>query len=203
MEEINGTSTPKVTRPDPLPNMEAIERFPQADRLVTKIGSTRKCLQRYEIYAPITRDEETTQARYGVSHEAVDEKGIRGFTTGPDYPGVGFDFDADPVVTQDPEKPDKPFIDYPIKPDGHNQMQVLMDGYKPGQKSEKGTAAAATKLKAQKYDSLRSGTDSMGLSEADFAEAADAPTEHERNIKLAALLARKAKELTRKVKSTT
>ena len=196
----NGTTITKVVRPDPLPNMKALEQIPQADRLITKIGSTRKCLQKYEVYAPVTRDEESTQARYGISHEEVDQKGIRGFTTGPDYPGVGFDFDADPVITQDPEKPDKPFIDYPLKSDGHNAMQVLMDGYKPGQKSEKGAAAAATKVKATKYDTLNAGLVGMGVDEAAIAEIAKLPTEPERQLAFADLMAKAAKTLAKKAR---
>ncbi len=196
----NGTTITKVVRPDPLPNMKALEQIPQADRLITKIGSTRKCLQKYEVYAPVTRDEESTQARYGISHEEVDQKGIRGFTTGPDYPGVGFDFDADPVITQDPEKPDKPFIDYPLKSDGHNAMQVLMDGYKPGQKSEKGAAAATTKVKATKYDTLNAGLIGMGVDEAAIAEIAKLPTEPERQLAFADLMAKAAKTLAKKAK---
>ncbi len=198
----NGTSTPKIETEYHAGSGDSA-LIPNDKRLVTKIGSTKKSLQKYEIYFLVPETDEECKARYGIPLSALIIKGVQGLSTGPDYPGVGFDFDEEAVTTVDPKAADKPFVDYPLKTNdegsviGHIEMQTLADGYQPGQRV---AATEGQKAKAKKYDTLKSGTDSMGISNADLAEAGDAPTEHERNIKLAALLARKAKELTKKVK---
>ncbi len=204
MEENDGTnSTPKVET-EYHANMDAIDGIPQHKRLVTKIGSTKKSLQKYEIYFLVPETDEESKARYGVPLSALIIKGVQGLSTGPDYPGVGFNFDVPAITTVYPKNADKPFVDYPLKVNaetgnitGHIEMQTLADGYKPGMRV---AATGGQKVKAAKYDALNAGMAAMGVDEAKIAEIAKLPTEPERQLAFADLMAKAAKTLARKAK---
>ena len=171
--------------------------IPNDKRLVTKIGSTKKSLQKYEIYFLVPETDEECQARYGIPLSALIIKGVQGLSTGPNYPEVGFDFNVAPVITDDPKSPDKPFTDYPLKNDsegnvsGHIEMQTLADGFQPGQRA---AATGGQKAKAKKYDALNAGMAAMGITEAEIAECAGD------QMALAGLMARKAKAFAKKAR---
>ncbi len=197
MEENNGTSTPKVET-EYHANMDAIDGIPQHKRLVTKIGSTKKSLQKYEIYFLVPETDEECKARYGIPLSALIIKGVQGMSTGPDYPGVGFNFDVPAVTTVDPKNADKPFVDYPLKVNaetgnitGHIEMQTLADGYKPGMRV---AATGGQKVKAAKYDILDAGMTTMGITKAEITECGDD------KMALAGLMARKAKAFAKKAR---
>ncbi len=196
MTENNGTSTPKVETEYHAGSGDSA-LIPNDKRLVTKIGSTKKSLQKYEIYFLVPETDEECKARYGIPLSALIIKGVQGLSTGPDYPGVGFDFDAVPIETVDPKNADKSFVDYPLKKNeegavvGHIEMQTLADGYQPGQRV---AGTGGQKVKAAKYDALNAGMVAMGISEAEIAECAGD------QIALANLMARKAKAFAKKAR---
>ncbi len=200
MEEVNGTITPKVETEYHAGSGDSA-LIPNDKRLVTKIGSTKKSRQKYEIYFLVPETDEECKARYGIPLSALIIKGVQGLSTGPDYPGVGFNFDAAPVTTVDPKNADKPFVDYPLKENeegaiiGHIEMQTLADGYQPGQRVAASVAEKAeAKAKAKKYDVLNGGMTAMGIGEAEIAECAGD------QIALANLMARKAKAFAKKAR---
>ncbi len=203
MEENNGTSTPKAPETEYHAGSGESALIPNEKRLVTKIGSTKKSLQKYEIYFLVPETDEECQARYGIPLSALIIKGVQGLSTGPDYPGVGFDFKASAKVTADPKNTDKDFVDYPLKRNaegiiiGHSEMQTLADGYQPGQRV---VGTGGQKVKAAKYDALNAGLVGMGVDEAAIAEIAELPTEPERQLAFADLMAKAAKTLAKKAR---
>lgn len=192
----NGTETPKIeTQYHAGSGKSAL--IPNDKRLVTKIGSTKKSLQKYEIYFLVPENDEECKARYGIPLSDLIIKGVQALSTGPNYPEVGFDFKAAPVITKDPKNPDKDFTDYPLKIDaegltsGHKEMQTLADGYQPGQRV---AATGGQKAKAQKYDALNAGMAAMGITEEEIAECKGD------QLALAGLMARKAKAFAKKAR---
>jgi len=193
MTEKNGTSVAKVIRPEAEPNMKAMERFPSDIRLTHKVGSARKCLQKHEVYWERVSTEEDAQRRYGVPLQDIIDKGILQYMTGPAYELL-FNKDVEPTITPDPSNPDKPFVDYPLIEDGHDQLQLSADNFKPGQKSERSTAAKVEKVKAAKFDTLNGTLALMGIDEVQIAACGND------RIKLATLLSKAAKETAKKAR---
>ena len=198
MEENNGTnSTPKAPETEYHAGSGDSALIPNDKRLVTKIGSTKKSLQKYEIYFLVPETDEECKARYGIPLSALIIKGVQGLSTGPDYPSVGFDFEAITKVTADPKNADKDFVDYPLKRNaegiiiGHEAMQTLADGYQPGQHV---AATGGQKAKAKKWDKVDAGLTAMGITEAEIDECAGD------QMALAGLMARKAKTFAKKAR---
>ena len=92
----------------------AIREFDNTKNLLTNIGFTAKADEKYEILWPIPASDEECMKRYDCSLAVLIQAGVRQFSTRPDYKTVGFTDDGE------------------LKPEGHEAMQTLADGYKVG-----------------------------------------------------------------------
>ena len=105
-----------------------VREFDNKTHLVTNIGFTAKAEERYQIIWPIPSTDEECQKRYDCPLSTLVEAGIRQFSTRPDYKFVGFEEDGT------------------LKPEGHEAMQTLADGYEVGKR----TAGPSQKIMASK-----------------------------------------------------
>jgi len=108
------------------------------DYIVTAIGRGRGAKTKYRLVYPVPQTDEEAQERYGVDLFAIRLAGVKAFTTGPDYSKHEL---AGKSVWQE---------DGTLVPGGHEELQKLADGYKPGQR----TAGEGAKAKAAKFDEL-------------------------------------------------
>ena len=139
-----------------IPDMTGLVQ--DSDYIIGTTGSCKKCLNKYELVALVPNCETLSiedvatflAENWNLSLQECINQGIRHLTYKPDYHGVGYDYDAEPTTTEDPTKPGSPFADHPLKPEGHEAMQLLLDGYKAGQR----TTTPGLKKKAAEMDSL-------------------------------------------------
>lgn len=119
--------------------------------IVTNIGAHRGADTVFEIYWKVPSSDEESQDRYGCDLIDLVEAGVRQLSTRPDYKTVGFEDDGS------------------LKDGGHEAMQALADGYKPGQRV---AATGGVKAKAKKLDSIteKYGEGSMDTLEAKLAK---------------------------------
>ena len=123
-------------------NVEAAEAIPQDQRLVTAIGFNRSAVDKFEVYWLIPKTDEEAKARYDCDLAYLISKGVRGLSTSPAYQDVGFNDDGS------------------LKPEGHQAMQTLADGFKVGRRT---TAGPTIKAKAKEFDSLQAEAAEAGL----------------------------------------
>lgn len=105
-----------------------VREFDNKTNLITNIGFTAKSDVKYQILWGVPTTDEECQKRYDCSLAVLIEAGIRQFSTRPNYKDVGFEEDGT------------------LKPEGHEAMQVLADGYQVGQR----TTGVTLKVMAQK-----------------------------------------------------
>ena len=105
-----------------------VREFDNTKNVVTNIGFTAKSDEKYQVIWLIPETDEECQERYDSPLSALIEAGVRQLSTRPDYKTVGFEDDGTP------------------KPDGHEAMQTLADGYEIGKR----TAGVGQKIMAQK-----------------------------------------------------
>ena len=116
--------TANETKKKEIEYVPAVREFDNAKTLITSVGFTAGAKVRYEILWPIPSTDEEAQERYDCTLADLITAGVRQYSTRPDYKAVGFDDDGN------------------LKPDGHEEMQKLADGYKVGQR-QVGTGAKA------------------------------------------------------------
>lgn len=102
-------------------------------QLTTAIGFGRKPDEKYEIVWDVPATDEECKERYDCELKTLIEAGVRQFSTRPNYQDVGFNEDGT------------------LKPDGHEEMQKLADGYKVGQR-QVGVSQKATVQKVKKAE---------------------------------------------------
>lgn len=111
-----------------------VREFDNKTHLITSIGFTAKAIEKYEIIWPIPSNDEDCKERYDCPLSTLIEAGVRQFSTRPDYKFVGFTDEGE------------------LKPEGHEAMQTLADGYEVGKRSagpnQKVMAAKATQAEA-------------------------------------------------------
>ncbi len=112
----------------------SLERPDDQDYLGTDIGFEQGVDIKYTIWWLIPKTDEEAQERYGCDLADLVANGVRQLSTRPNYKLVGF--------TEDGE----------LKENGHEEMQTLADGYKPGRRA----IGTGQKKKAQTLDSLMS-----------------------------------------------
>jgi len=143
-------------------------------RLQTNIGFTAKTTEKFEIYWLVPDTDEECKERYDCELKDLITAGVRQLTTRPDYKSVGFEEDG------------------ALKPNGHAEMQKMADGYKVGQRQ---AATGGQKAKAKKWDTVNSGLTAMGITEEEI-DACEGD-----QLKLASLMASKAKAFSKKARS--
>lgn len=114
--------------------------------VITSVGFSQSSTEKFQIAWPIPDSEEEAQERYDCSLRELTAAGVRQLSYRPTYPEVGFDEDGT------------------LKDGGHEAMQALADGYKPGQRR---TGGPTQKVKASAYDALMEEAKASGLTEAD------------------------------------
>lgn len=119
--------------------------FDNNTSLITNIGFTAKVLEKYQIVWPIPSTDEEAKARYDCSLAKLVEAGVRQLTTRCDYKSVGF-FNPGEIVDGKKLTKDDPRIGT-LKPNGHEAMQSLADGYTVGART---TGGMTQKVYAQK-----------------------------------------------------
>lgn len=134
MEETN------ENKKDEINYIAPVVEFDNKRSIVTNIGFTAKSKDKYQIVWPVPQvsdgleiAEAESKDRYDCDIQTLIEAGIRQFTTRPDYKGVGFNDDGT------------------LKPDGHEEMQKLADGYKVGQR-QVGVGVKAVAQRAKKAE---------------------------------------------------
>jgi hypothetical protein len=105
-----------------------VREFDNTKHLVTNIGFTAKSDEKYQVIWLIPTTDEECQERYDSPLSALIEAGVRQLSTRPDYKTVGFHDNG------------------ALKPEGHEAMQTLADGYEIGKR----TAGVGQKVMAQK-----------------------------------------------------
>lgn len=123
----------------------AVRDFDNTKEIVTNIGANRGAATRYEIIFLVPKTDEESQERYGCPLATLIEAGVRQFTTRVDYKTVGFENDGT------------------LKPNGHEAMQELADGYQIGRKSDPVKAEEKQALNAMKSTSKDLGMSPMEL----------------------------------------
>lgn len=122
-ENSNGTDKREIDYHAPVID------FDNTKTLITNIGFTAKSDEKFQIAWLVPESDEESLARYDCKLATLIEAGIRQFSTRPNYKDVGFEINGD------------------LKPEGHEAMQTLADGYQVGQRA---TAGASQKVMAQK-----------------------------------------------------
>lgn len=97
-----------------------VREFDNEKHLVTNIGFTAKSDEKYQVIWLIPSTDEECQTRYDSPLSALIEAGVRQLSTRPDYKFVGFEEDGT------------------LKPQGHEAMQTLADGYEMGKRTSAG-----------------------------------------------------------------
>ena len=110
-----------------------VREFDNTKTVVTNVGFTAKSDEKYQILWAIPSTDEEAQERYDCPLSTLVEAGIRQLSTRPDYKYVGFEEDGTP------------------KPDGHQAMQDLADGYQVGKRAI-GTGQKVMAQKAKKAE---------------------------------------------------
>lgn len=106
----------------------AVRAFDNKTTLITNVGFTAKADERFEILWMVPTTDEEAKDRYSCDLATLITAGIRQFSTRPNYKDVGFEEDGE------------------LKPNGHQAMQDLADGYEVGQRA----AGPSQKIMAQK-----------------------------------------------------
>ena len=107
-----------------------IREFDNTKHVVTNIGFTAKSDEKFQILWLVPESDEECQERYDSPLSALVEAGVRQLSTRPDYKTVGFNEDGT------------------LKPEGHEAMQTLADGYEIGKRvAGVGQKVMATKAK--------------------------------------------------------
>jgi len=126
--------------------------FDNNNSIVTNIGFTAGSLEKYQIVFPIPQDDAECKDRYDCELKDLIAAGVRQLSTRPDYKGVGFycegEKDAEGIEI---DKSHPMFGE--LKPDGHEAMQTLADGYKVGQRASGGPSQKVMAQKAKKAES--------------------------------------------------
>lgn len=102
--------------------------FDNTKHVVTNIGFTAKSDEKYQIIWLVPTTDEECKERYDSPLSALIEAGVRQLSTRPDYKTVGFNENGT------------------LKPEGHEAMQTLADGYEIGKR----TVGTGQKVMAQK-----------------------------------------------------
>ena len=110
-----------------------VREFDNKTHLITSIGFTAKSDEKYEIIWLIPSTDEECQGRYDCDLAVLVQAGVRQLSTRPDYKTVGFEEDGT------------------LKPEGHEAMQTLADGYEIG-KRVVGTGQKVMAQKAKKAE---------------------------------------------------
>lgn len=129
-ETAEETKKPKKEEIEYVP---AVREFDNTRTLITNVGFTAGAKVRYEVIWDIPATDKEAQARYDCTLQDLIAAGVRQYSTRPDYKAVGFDDDGN------------------LKPDGHEEMQKLADGYKVGQRAV-GTGAKAVVQKVKRTE---------------------------------------------------
>lgn len=104
--------------------------FDNKKSVITNIGFTAKSDEKFQIVWLIPSTDEECQERYDAPLSALIEAGVRQLSTRPDYKTVGFNEDGS------------------LKPEGHEAMQDMADGYEIGKRvAGVGQKVMATKAK--------------------------------------------------------
>lgn len=120
-----------------------VYEFDNKKTVVTNVGFTAGAVEKYQIAWLVPKTDEEAKERYDCTLNDLVAAGVRQFSTRPDYKTVGFDDDGN------------------LKPEGHEAMQSLADGYKFGARASGGPTQ---KVMAQKAKSAESELD-MSLEE--------------------------------------
>jgi hypothetical protein len=151
----------------------AVREFDNQRTMITNIRNPLNKLEFFEVLwdVPQMADgveaaEAACQERYGCNLQTVIEAGIRNFTTRPDYLSVGFEFEKDEKGNDIRKQP------LAMKPNGHEEMQTLADGFQPGRPQRVGESV---KAKAAKADAMEAKLKEFGVSNLDdlLAKAAE------------------------------
>ena len=110
--------------------------------VITSVGASQTASNKYQIVMMIPDSEEEAQDRYGCTLRELTAAGVRQLSYRPTYPDVGFNEDGT------------------LKKGGHEAMQTLADGYKPGQRRSGGPTQ---KAKASAFDDLQKEASDAGL----------------------------------------
>ena len=127
MTEANGTEGNGESKRE-IDYHAPVREFDNKKHLVTNIGFTAKSDEKYQVIWLIPITDEECQERYDSPLSALIEAGVRQLSTRPDYKFVGFEEDGTP------------------KPEGHQAMQDLADGYEIGKR----VTGVGQKIMAQK-----------------------------------------------------
>lgn len=122
-----------------------VREFDNTKTLITNIGFTAKVLEKYQILWPVPTTDEECQARYECPLAKLVEAGVRQLSTRPDYKSVGF-YNIEETVNGEKLTKDSPLVGT-LKPNGHEAMQALADGYTV---EARATGGATNKVMAQK-----------------------------------------------------
>ena len=128
------------------------------DFIVITIGSTGKCIRRYELTKQVPNVGTVSTVEELNALTSADGIGLQQ-TINAAYrqifgyrPGFALDFDKSkgPIITPDPTNADKPYKDFPLGPSGHEGLQKTLDEYTPGAVK----ATGGIKAKARVADSI-------------------------------------------------
>lgn len=131
----------------------AIREFDNQRTMITNIRNPLNKDQFFEILWDVPQMADGVEAaeaqckeRYDCDLQTLIEAGIRNFTTRPDYLGVGFEFAKDEKGNDIRKQP------LSLKPNGHEEMQILADGFQPGRTQRTGESVKAKAAKADAMD---------------------------------------------------
>ncbi len=137
--------TPKATGKREIEYHAPVREFDNKKHLVTNIGFTAKAAEKYQIIWLVPETDEECEERYDCKLIELISAGVRQLSTRPDYKTVGFyaagDIDSNGVKIAK----DSVFIGT-LKPEGHEAMQSLADGYQVGKR----VVGTGQKVMAQK-----------------------------------------------------
>jgi hypothetical protein len=148
MTETNGTT--ERVEINYHANVDAAEKIPSSQRLVTNIGAFRGSTEKHEIYLLIPKTDEEASTRYDCKLEDLVEMGVRQIATRIDYPSVMYDEDGN------------------LKDGGHEAGQELADGYRVGAKR---AAGVTQKKKAAELDGIKKSADELDMDDANALRA--------------------------------
>jgi len=161
------TEQSKVVRPEPEPYVGDQTGERDKDFIVATIGGAKKCLNRYEITIPVpnvslmasVEDLDKACQLKGISlQDAINAAHRQIFGYRPPF-DLGFDKEAEPTQTSDGDN--APFIDYPLKAEGHAGLQKIADEYVPGRVTT--SVVKIAKKKAADFDNLEALAKSKGF----------------------------------------
>lgn len=102
-----------------------VREFDNKTTIIYNTGFEMGSTDKYQIVWPVPQNDNEAQERYGCSIMDIVAFGVRNLATKPNYKLVGFDKNGN------------------LKPDGHEEMQKLADGYQPGRRIAMGTSQKA------------------------------------------------------------